>query len=193
MKGLMVDTGATLHIITDIAKFKKFDDRFQAEIHCVELADGTRSNGIAERRGDAEVSLIDSRGRRHNMTLRRALYIPSYPQDIFSVKAATASGATEIFKEGKDVLQDKDDKRTLDSRCEKGYDRNSPAYMVYYPDNGKVQKQRLVKFVTKAIVDQQTQTDMMPDDDDFEVQNRASKTRQDTDGPRVDALRARFQ
>ncbi|KAJ8400356.1 hypothetical protein AAFF_G00397390 [Aldrovandia affinis] len=106
MTGLMVDTGATSHIITDIAKFKKFDDRFQAETHCVELADGTRSNGIAEHRGDAKVSLIDSRGRRHNTTLRRALYIPSYPQDIFSVKAATASGATVIFKEGKDVIQD---------------------------------------------------------------------------------------
>ncbi|KAJ8391013.1 hypothetical protein AAFF_G00097910 [Aldrovandia affinis] len=52
MKGLMVDTGATSHIIKDIAKFKKFDDRFQAETHCVELADGTRSNGIAERRGE---------------------------------------------------------------------------------------------------------------------------------------------
>ncbi|KAJ8396148.1 hypothetical protein AAFF_G00022210 [Aldrovandia affinis] len=76
----------------------------------------------------------------------------------------------------------KQDKRKLDSRCEKGffvrYDKNSPTYMIYYPDNGKVQKHRLV---TKAIVDQQTQTDMMPDDDDFEVQNRASKTRKDTD------------
>ncbi|KAJ8403284.1 hypothetical protein AAFF_G00355010 [Aldrovandia affinis] len=155
MNGLMVDTGATSHIIMDIAKFKKFDDRFQSETHCVELADGTRSNGITERRGDVE--------------------------DIFSVKAATANGATIIFKEGKDVLQDRDD-----SRCEKGifvgYDKNSPAYMVYYPDKGKVQKHRLVKCVTKAIVDQQTQTDMMPDD---EMQNRASKTRQDTDGAAV--------
>ncbi|KAJ8414358.1 hypothetical protein AAFF_G00052280 [Aldrovandia affinis] len=137
--------------------------------------------------------------------LRQALYIPLYLQDIFSVKAATASGATGIFKEGKDVLQDregrrpnisriqkfgsvcyayKQDKRKLDSRCEKGifvgYDKNSPAYMVYYPDNGKVQKHRLVKFVTKTIEEQQTQTDMTPGDDDFEVQNGDSKTRQDT-------------
>ena len=104
----MVDTGATSHIITDIAKFKKFDDKFQAETHCVELADGTRCKGIAEHRGDAEVCLIDSRGQRHNKTLRQALYIPSYPQDIFSVKAATARGATVIFKQGKDVLQDND-------------------------------------------------------------------------------------
>jgi len=42
MRGLMVDTGATSHIVTDIAKFKKFDNMFQAKSHCVELADGTR-------------------------------------------------------------------------------------------------------------------------------------------------------
>ncbi len=101
---LMVDTGATSHIITDIAKFKKFNNKFQPETHCVELADGTRCKGVAERRGDAEVCLIDSRGQHHNMTLRQALYIPSYPQDIFSVKAATASGATVIFKRGTDAL-----------------------------------------------------------------------------------------
>ena len=56
-KGLMVDTGATSHIITDLAKFKSFDDRFQSETHCVELADGTSCTGVAERRGDAEVCL----------------------------------------------------------------------------------------------------------------------------------------
>ena len=104
VRGLMVDCGATSHIITDLAKFKRFDDGFQAETHCVELADGTRCKGVAERRGDAEVCLIDSRGRHLNATLRQALYIPSYPQDILSVKAATASGDTVVFTEEKNVL-----------------------------------------------------------------------------------------
>ncbi|XP_066542004.1 uncharacterized protein [Hoplias malabaricus] len=107
-KGLMVDTGATSHIITDIAKFIKFDDSFQTKTHYVELADGTKCNGVAEHRGDAEVCLIDSRGQCHKTTLRQALYIPSYPQDIFSVKAATSSGATVIFKQGKNTLQHRD-------------------------------------------------------------------------------------
>ena len=107
-KGLMVDTGATSHIITDLAKFKSFDDRFQSETHCVELADGTSCMGVAERRGDAEVCLVDSRGRCRSATLKQALYIPSYPQDIFSVRAATLNGATVIFKEGEDVLQYRD-------------------------------------------------------------------------------------
>ena len=70
----------------------------------------------------------------------------------------------------------KQDKIKLDSRCEKGifvgYDKNSPACMVYYPDNRKVKKHRLVKFVSKTVVEQQRQTDKMPvdhDDDDFGV------------------------
>lgn len=68
----------------------------------------------------------------------------------------------------------KQDRRKLDSRCEKGicvrYD-NSPAC----PDNRKVQ--------TGEVCGQRhTQTDMpLEDDDDFEVQNGASRTRQSTD------------
>ncbi|XDV16957.1 hypothetical protein PO909_016438 [Leuciscus waleckii] len=107
-RGLMVDAGATSHIITDIAKFQWFDNSFQADTHCVELADGTRCNGVAKNRGDAAVCLVDSTGRRFKTTLRNALYIPTYPQDIFSVKAATSNGATVIFREGKNVLLHKD-------------------------------------------------------------------------------------
>ena len=108
VRGLMVDCGATSHIVTDLAKFKRFDSEFQAETHCVELADGTRCKGVAERRGDAEVCLMDSGGRHLKTMLKQALYIPSYPQDIFSVKAATSSGATVIFKKDKDILIHKD-------------------------------------------------------------------------------------
>ena len=56
----------------------------------------------------------------------------------------------------------KQDKGKLDSRCEEGrfvgFDKNSPAYLVYHPDINKVQKHRLVKFVTKAAVQEQTET-----------------------------------
>lgn len=104
----MVDCGATSHIVTDIAKFKRFDDDFQARTHCMELADGTKCKGVAECRGDAEVFLMDSRGRHLKTMLRRALYIPSYPQDIFSVQAAADSGATVTFKKGEDILMHKD-------------------------------------------------------------------------------------
>ena len=103
-KGLMVDTGATSHIIRDIGKFKNFDNTFQAEKHVIELADGTRASGVALKRGDAEVYLVDSAGHPIKTTLNKALYIPSYPQDIFSVKAATANGASVNFHQGCDEL-----------------------------------------------------------------------------------------
>jgi len=91
-----------------LQSFKRFDDSFQAKTHCVELANGTRCMGVAERRGDTEVGLIDSKGRHLSATLRQALYIPSFSQDILSVTAATASGATVIFKKGKNALIHKD-------------------------------------------------------------------------------------
>ena len=108
VRGLMVDCGATSHIVTDLAKFKRFDDRFQAKTHCVEPVNGTQCVGVAERRGDAEVCLMDSKGRHLNVMLKQALYIPSFTQYILSVTAATASGATVIFKKGKDLLIHKD-------------------------------------------------------------------------------------
>lgn len=107
-KGLLVDTGATSHIINNIAKFKSFDDAFRPESHSVELADGTQCRGIAQQRGDAEVFLIDNTGQRRKATLKDALFIPSYPQNIFSVKSATSLGATVTFKQGQDMLTHKD-------------------------------------------------------------------------------------
>ena len=38
------------------------------------------------------------------------------------------------------------------------YDKNSPAYLVYYPDTEKVQKHRLVKFTNKTVNEKETQT-----------------------------------
>lgn len=50
----------------------------------------------------------------------------------------------------------------LDSRCEQGifigYDKNSPAYLVFYPNTKKVQKHRLVKFTTRTTKERETQT-----------------------------------
>ena len=47
-----------------------------------------------------------------------------------------------------------DDKKKLDPRSNKGifvgYDGCSPAYLVYYPDRGKVMKRRVVKFPSAA-------------------------------------------
>lgn len=56
----------------------------------------------------------------------------------------------------------KQEKGKLESRCKQGifigYDKNSPAYLVYYPETEKVQKHRLVKFSNKADREKGTQT-----------------------------------
>lgn len=71
----------------------------------------------------------------------------------------------------------KQDKRKLDPRCEKGvfirYDKNSPGYIVYFPDTKKVQKCRVVKFVAKTGVGQQTQTNSTPVDDFVQYKSKS--------------------
>lgn len=62
----MVDTGAKSHIIMDIEKFKKFDNKFQPEKEYIELANGTRVSRVALKIGDAEVCLIDNKGQQPN-------------------------------------------------------------------------------------------------------------------------------
>ncbi|KAL0177031.1 hypothetical protein M9458_025925, partial [Cirrhinus mrigala] len=82
MKGLMVDSGATKHIVTDIGMFEEFDSSFKPQSHILELADGERASGIAMKKGTAKVRLRDSKGRIVDMMLMEALYVPSFSQDI---------------------------------------------------------------------------------------------------------------
>ena len=89
---LLVNCGVTTHIIDDESKFSKFDDKFTPEKHYIELADGTRFNNVALKRGDVEITIMDTTAKRVNATLKIALYNPTYPQNIFSVQAATERG-----------------------------------------------------------------------------------------------------
>jgi len=94
---LLVDCGATAHIITDKSKFVEFDARFNPKEHFIELADGSRSNGVVQGKGCAKVLLYDVEGNACKCLLQNALYVPSYNQDIFSVQAATDRGAYVNF------------------------------------------------------------------------------------------------
>ena len=94
---ILVDCGATAHIITDESKFVNFDEMFKPEQHYIELADGTKSNNVASKRGNVAVSIQDANGKYVQVLLKNALFIPSYPQDIFSVQAATEEGASVVF------------------------------------------------------------------------------------------------
>ena len=73
----------------------------------MELADGTKTSGVASERGDIDVCIQDANGNRVLVTLKKALFILSYSHDIFSVKVATINGATAIFKENKNQIKNK--------------------------------------------------------------------------------------
>lgn len=94
---LLVDSGATTHIVTDRSKFIEFDGNFKPVDHVIELADGTRTKCVAQGRGDASVKLHDVNGNFHDVLMKNVLYVPSYNSDIFSVQAATEKGATVVF------------------------------------------------------------------------------------------------
>ena len=95
--GLLVDCGATTHIVHDITKFIRFDKHFHPNNHYIELADGSRANKVALKRGDACVQLCDVNGNVHQAILTNTLYVPSYKQNTFSVQAATSKGASVCF------------------------------------------------------------------------------------------------
>ena len=102
---LLVDCGATAHIINDKSKFVKLDDKFDSDKHFIELADGSRTNGIVQGRGKAQVLIHDSKGSKRKVILENALYVPSYKQDIFSVQAATCKGASVSFTQNSAELR----------------------------------------------------------------------------------------
>ena len=96
---LLVDCGATAHIIRDESKFVSYDNTFCPQNHFIELANG-EGKSVALKRGKAVVNVIDSEGKSRKAVLDNALLVPSYPQDIFSVQAAAQEGATITFNPG---------------------------------------------------------------------------------------------
>ena len=104
----LVDCGATAHIITDRSKFLSMDTAFDPSKHTIELADGSRSTGIVQGKGKAQIKVSDEKGQPRDVTLDNALFIPSYNKDIFSVQAATAKGAAVNFTQQSAVLEGSD-------------------------------------------------------------------------------------
>ena len=67
----------TLYFIS-IERLKISDDSFQPDTHFIELADGTKMNGVTLKRGDAEICLVNANGNKESVILKRALFIPFY-------------------------------------------------------------------------------------------------------------------
>ena len=81
----------------DKQKFVKIYDDFDNKKHTIELADSSRQQNIVECKGDARIQLQDSNGRKCNIMLTNALYIPSFKQDIISVRRLTLNGVKVVF------------------------------------------------------------------------------------------------
>ena len=47
-KSLLVDAGATSHIVADKKKFISFNDALNTNSHTIELEDGSRSTGLVQ-------------------------------------------------------------------------------------------------------------------------------------------------
>jgi transposase InsO family protein len=94
---LLVDCGATCHIVNNVDYFTSFDPNFNPKKHFIQLADGHRSNELATAKGKAQFNLPDSDGKVHKITLNNALLAPDFPVSLFSVQTAVQSGAEITF------------------------------------------------------------------------------------------------
>ena len=106
----LIDCGATSHIICDPTKFTRLDNSFDPKSHTIELADNSRQTGVVTARGDACISLNDSEGISHKVTLKSALCIPSYKQNILSVHSMTQNDTKVVFSEKKNKIITKNGK-----------------------------------------------------------------------------------
>ena len=96
---LLVDSGASGHILNDKTCFDWFEPDYKAEEHTLDLADGQRVKGIVRGKGRARITIRNKNGRMQQSKLLNVLYCPSFPYNIFSVNAATKQcrGTTVTF------------------------------------------------------------------------------------------------
>ena len=94
---LLVDCGATCHIVNDPNSMIEYDDSFNPSRHYIELANGHRSNTIATAKGTAKFTIVSSTGKHIDIMLKNALLAPTFPVSLFSVRAATDENAKVVF------------------------------------------------------------------------------------------------
>ena len=94
---LMVDCGATSHVVNNKSAFISYDDSFVAKRHFIELADGHQTNQVVQAKGTAQYTVMDSNNEPQTILLQDALLAPCFPHSLFSVRAATAKGASVTF------------------------------------------------------------------------------------------------
>lgn len=93
----LVDCGATTHIV-NFDNFITTDKSFKPEEHFIELANGSMSNNVAKKKGTVQITFYTTDGKPVKIKLEDVLYVPSFPQCIFSVRSATVKGAKVNFE-----------------------------------------------------------------------------------------------
>ena len=84
-QGILIDTGASCHILSDKSYFKNFNAKFVPSENYLEMADGSRRNDLIKGKGDAIIPLYDESGIQRNFILKSALYVPSFNKNIMSL------------------------------------------------------------------------------------------------------------
>ena len=82
-ESLLVNCGATSHIINEKDKFIEFYSDFDPERHTIELADSSRKKGIVSGKRKAKVNLTNTKGESCSVILDDALYV--IPNGILSL------------------------------------------------------------------------------------------------------------
>ena len=100
MDKLLVDCGATCHVINSKHYFLTFDQSFDTKGQFIEVADGRRSNDLAKARGTAQYTITDLKGNEHKSIPESALFVPDFPVSLFSVKSVTYHGTKVTFIKG---------------------------------------------------------------------------------------------
>jgi len=100
----LVDCGATTHIVNDDSCFIETDPSFNPEDHFIELADGILVDNEAKLKGTVLTQFRTKDGDFIDVKLRNVLYVPNFPQCIFSVKSATMHGCKVNFSDTKNEL-----------------------------------------------------------------------------------------
>ena len=105
---LLVDCGATAHMINSRDNFINPEDNFKPDKHFIELADGTRTPGVVQGKGTETIGIRDTSGRECKLERNNALFVPTFKQNIFSVHAASEKGAVLSFEQDSACLKSPD-------------------------------------------------------------------------------------
>ena len=98
---LIVDSGATHHVVKDFRHFKGALEQI-APVH---ITFGNQYKVLVEFKGIAEVKVLDAAGKLHLLQLHDALYVPGAEENLLSISAASAKGVSCTFVDNKCVLK----------------------------------------------------------------------------------------